>query len=442
MPIDRSLKVTEPHKLHSQQWGIMCPYETPDGASIGYLKNLAILAKITAGINVDNIKKCLEDIGVIPLINSNIYSNKNITNVFVNGTLFGITGDPLFVTRLLKAYRRTGLINILISISFNITANELRIFTEAGRPCRPLLILKYNNANKKNEAVVYSKANEFKNWFDLLNGTNYALDNNEKNDDYYYIDKYINPLKARGKRKVGGSIFDNNFKTFYDTIFPANDDNLQDVGKKYEYEDDEPHIISLGNGGDTKLPIGNNHMLPNITKLHYGGGSDSSDSDEDSDCDSHKSKTNINILDNVVANINIEELLDVNNTIKIINFDEALTAITGEDINIDNDSESIDDSLGDSESESDDESDNGGEKTNNTNLTQISNDSQLFNPELLKVIDISTILDESIKEKNDSNIDYKKMSLNKLRDIIVSKKLVTDPSKLKKNEMLKLLGSE
>ena len=59
MPIDRSLKVTEPHKLHSQQWGIMCPYETPDGASIGYLKNLAILAKITAGINVNNIKKCL-----------------------------------------------------------------------------------------------------------------------------------------------------------------------------------------------------------------------------------------------------------------------------------------------------------------------------------------------------------------------------------------------
>jgi len=170
------------------------------------------------------------------------------------------------------------------------------------------------------------------------------------------------------------------------------------------------------------------------------------DSDEDSDCDSHMSKTNINILDNVVANINIEDLLDVNNTIKIINFDEALNATTGEDINIENDSESIDDSLGDSDSDSDsgsdDDSDDDGEKKNNINLTQISNDSQLFNPELLKVIDISTISDESIKEKNDSNIDYKKMSLNKLRDIIVSKKLVSDPSKLKKNEMLKLLGSE
>jgi hypothetical protein len=169
-----------------------------------------------------------------------------------------------------------------------------------------------------------------------------------------------------------------------------------------------------------------------------------SDEESDSDCDSHKSKTNINILDNVVANINIEDLLDVNNTIKIINFDEALNATTGEDINIENDSESIDDSLGDSDSDSgsDDDSDDDGEKPNNINLTQISNDSQLFNPELLKVIDISTISDESIKEKNDSNIDYKKMSLNKLRDIIISKKLVSDPSKLKKNEMLKLLGSE
>jgi DNA-directed RNA polymerase beta subunit len=220
MPIDRSIKVTEPHKLHSQQWGIMCPYETPDGASIGYLKNLAILAKITAGVDVANIKECLQDIGVIPLMNCNVYSHKNITNVFVNGTLFGITGDPLFITRLLKAYRRNGLINILISISFNITANELRIFTEAGRPCRPLLILKHNDKNKKNEAVVYNKENDFKNWFDMLNGTYYTLDSKEMNDDYYYIDKYINPLKKSVKRKGGGSFFANeNILELYENIF-------------------------------------------------------------------------------------------------------------------------------------------------------------------------------------------------------------------------------
>jgi DNA-directed RNA polymerase beta subunit len=294
MPIDRSIKVTEPHKLHSQQWGIMCPYETPDGASIGYLKNLALLAKITAGVNVDNIKKCLEDIGVIPLIANNGYGNKNITNVFVNGTLFGITGDPLFVTRLLKAYRRNGLINILISISFNITANELRIFTEAGRPCRPLLILKYNRDNKKNEATVFKKAQD--NWFDMLNGDLYPLDNKEKNDDYYYIDKYINPLKGAGKRKIGGgSMFgDANILELYETIFPDNKGTGGSSDSVDIVEDDG--VLALGsaeyNRGNTTMK---NQLLTNINDVRFEGGrgsgsgsegsTDSEGSDSDSDDD-------------------------------------------------------------------------------------------------------------------------------------------------------------
>ena len=281
MPIDRSIKVTEPHKLHSQQWGIMCPYETPDGASIGYLKNLAILAKITAGINVDNIKRCLEDIGVIPLKHTNFYSNKNITNVFVNGTLFGITGDPLFVSRLLKAYRRNGLINILISISFNITANEIRIFTEAGRPCRPLLILKYNHNTKKNEPVVYGGA-DLKNWFDLLNGTHYKLDNKEKNDDYYYIDKYIDPLGKGGKRGFkGGSGSGGNalFEDIYSSIFPSGSGGGSGGG--ITYIDDEAKD-AMSAVGSTEYNTGNTVVSNNlITRINKIGSNDSDDSGKD-----------------------------------------------------------------------------------------------------------------------------------------------------------------
>jgi DNA-directed RNA polymerase beta subunit len=297
MPIDRSIKVTEPHKLHSQQWGIMCPYETPDGASIGYLKNLAILAKITAGVDVANIKECLQDIGVIPLINCNVYSNKNITNVFVNGTLFGITGDPLFITRLLKAYRRNGLINILISISFNITANELRIFTEAGRPCRPLLILKHNDKNKKNEAVVYNKENDFKNWFDMLNGTYYTLDNKEKNDDYYYIDKYINPLKKSVKRKTGGSFFANeNILELYENIFSKGDSSeaikndtrlLANIGK-VNYEG----IGGVGSDFEIESESGESGSSDSDSSDNEDGSSSSSSSDSDDDSGSDINKYN------------------------------------------------------------------------------------------------------------------------------------------------------
>jgi hypothetical protein len=38
--------------------------------------------------------------------------------------------------------------------------------------------------------------------------------------------------------------------------------------------------------------------------------------------------------------------------------------------------------------------------------------------------------------------EYKKMPTNKLREVVVSKGIITDASKLKKNEILKLLGDE
>ena len=195
IPIDRSIKITSPHRLHSQQWGMMCPFESPDGASIGYLKNMALLTKITAGINVEKIKKCLIDIGIIPLNRCNFLINKNITGVFLNGSLYGYTGDPIFITRILKAYRRNGLINILISISWSIPNNEIRIFTEAGRPCRPLLILKNNKKAEypHNDILVY-KNNNFNNWFDMLNGSYNKLNEAEKTDDYYYRDIYNKPI--------------------------------------------------------------------------------------------------------------------------------------------------------------------------------------------------------------------------------------------------------
>jgi hypothetical protein len=49
---------------------------------------------------------------------------------------------------------------------------------------------------------------------------------------------------------------------------------------------------------------------------------------------------------------------------------------------------------------------------------------------------------KNISEDDDSKTDYKKMSVNKLRDIVVTKGLSQDSSRLKKNELLKLLGDE
>ena len=180
MPIDRSIKITGPHKLHCQQYGIMCPFETPDGASVGYLKNLAFLTKITSGTSSSNIKRCLVDIGIVPVENYPISYSRDIAKVFVNGSIYGISKDPYLHTRTLKAYRRNSLINNLISISWNIKTNEIRILTEFGRPCRPLII-------------AHRKITNFENWFDLISGSILELTDKEKSDEFYYRNIYINP---------------------------------------------------------------------------------------------------------------------------------------------------------------------------------------------------------------------------------------------------------
>ena len=55
--------------------------------------------------------------------------------------------------------------------------------------------------------------------------------------------------------------------------------------------------------------------------------------------------------------------------------------------------------------------------------------------------DLKTI---SITDLEDTNkkTDYKKLAINKLREIVIEKGIVSDASKLKKNDLLKLLGDE
>lgn len=55
--------------------------------------------------------------------------------------------------------------------------------------------------------------------------------------------------------------------------------------------------------------------------------------------------------------------------------------------------------------------------------------------------DLKTISITDLEESN-KKPDYKKMSITKLREVVVEKGIIADASKLKKNDLLKLLGDE
>ena len=185
MPLDRSIKVVDPHRLHAQQWGIMCPFESPDGASIGYLKNFALMTQITFGTDKNKLYKLFDELDIIPIkdVNNKISGNWNTIRVLVNGTYYGITLNPQRVVKIMRLYRRNGLINPFISIAWNIKDNEIRIQTEAGRPCRPLLILENGKMRLDSDSP--------KSWYPLVFGTFLSAD--KINDNKYYDETYISP---------------------------------------------------------------------------------------------------------------------------------------------------------------------------------------------------------------------------------------------------------
>ena len=54
-PIDKSGKLIPPRKLHNSSWGFLCPAETPEGASVGVVKNMSYMTHITIPCNSASI---------------------------------------------------------------------------------------------------------------------------------------------------------------------------------------------------------------------------------------------------------------------------------------------------------------------------------------------------------------------------------------------------
>jgi hypothetical protein len=128
----------------------------------------------------------------------------------------------------------------------------------------------------------------------------------------------------------------------------------------------------------------------------------------------------------------IELSHDPNGEIKVINFAEMLQSNEESEEN-DNNSEELGD-LDELDETEDLDDENDGDNSDNSDENQIKSSDLEF----IKSIDISNL--EESGEKN--SVDYKKMSVNKLKEIAVSKGLLNDNSKATKTAILKLLGSE
>jgi DNA-directed RNA polymerase II subunit RPB2 len=143
-PIDKNGKLVEPRKLHSTSWGYICPAETPEGASVGVVKNISYMAHITVPSYSSHLYEILAPRIQLLTDDTSPRDLHGAVKVFVNGCWYGTTTDPNRVFCDLKQMKSTGVINIHTGIVTDYAHLELRVLNEGGRMTRPLLKVKDN----------------------------------------------------------------------------------------------------------------------------------------------------------------------------------------------------------------------------------------------------------------------------------------------------------
>ena len=152
-PIGRTGKQTAPRKLHNTQYGVICPFETPEGGSVGIVKNMALTTHITIETDPTSIYDFCNEYGVVSLEDINPMDIVHSVKVFINGNWIGQSFTPNDLVHKLRVLKRSGVIDIYTSISWNINDKEIKVWTDSGRLCRPLYIVE-NNQLKINDELI------------------------------------------------------------------------------------------------------------------------------------------------------------------------------------------------------------------------------------------------------------------------------------------------
>ncbi|KAH9944247.1 DNA-dependent RNA polymerase II second largest subunit [Epithele typhae] len=123
-PLGREGKIAKPRQLHNTHWGMVCPAETPEGQACGLVKNLSLMSCISVGSLSGPVIEFLEEWGLESLEERN-HATASYTKIFVNGVWMGVHRNPAQ----------------LVSVVRDTRERELRLYTDAGRVCRPLFIV-------------------------------------------------------------------------------------------------------------------------------------------------------------------------------------------------------------------------------------------------------------------------------------------------------------
>ena len=177
-PLSRSQPHFEARDLHPTHFGKICPNETPEGPNCGLVKNLALQAYISVGLNQKDIeKKLVDDLKLYKIIPKDLaeptsplaklVADPNYCKVFLNGSFLGVVENGEQFREKLIEKRRAGEIHHEVNVAFYDDTRELMINGDAGRVRRPLIAIKNGESQLTKDMFAWVKGGKWS-WTDLL----------------------------------------------------------------------------------------------------------------------------------------------------------------------------------------------------------------------------------------------------------------------------------
>jgi DNA-directed RNA polymerase subunit B len=204
-PLSREQAHFEARDLHGTHWGRLCPFETPEGVNCGLVKNLALMAYISVGVDERYVEEMLyKEFGVIPLddliaeaVKTGVAPEVMVKGckVFLNGRPIGYHPNGLELANAIRARRRQNKLchgrveehrcfEINVAYIRDISTEEVYVNTDEGRLLRPVIVVEKGKPKLTVEHVKLLEKGKWTFWDLVEKGIVEFLDPDEEENAY------------------------------------------------------------------------------------------------------------------------------------------------------------------------------------------------------------------------------------------------------------------
>lgn len=142
IPVGKKDKNIKIRQMHPSTIFYVCPFETPEGSSVGTRLTLAALAFVSLSFSFVLMKELLiKHINIIHVSSSETteLNYLNYTLILINGVYIGFVKDANNTIHIIQTLRDLKVIRFDVSVNYNDILNIIEIWCDSGRFIRPLL---------------------------------------------------------------------------------------------------------------------------------------------------------------------------------------------------------------------------------------------------------------------------------------------------------------